>query len=81
MLQIIGNNGGKMPYGEVDRLVKSYNRNSFKAVTRQNLYYRLSKLKNNVPEHETSIIGKSVIAIESTGVTKILHPGVITNSR
>jgi len=46
MLQIIGKNGGKMPYGEVDRIVKSYNKNGFKAVTRQNLYYQLSKLKD-----------------------------------
>ncbi len=69
MLQIIGKNGGKMPYGEVDRIVKSYNKNGFKAVTRQNLYYRLSKLKDMGPENGSGIVGKSIVAIESTGVT------------
>ena len=39
MIQIIGKNGGTMPYGEVYRIVKGYNKNGFKAVTRQNLYY------------------------------------------
>ncbi len=37
LLQLIGANGGKAPYGAVD--------NGFKAVTRQNLYYRLEKIK------------------------------------
>ena len=69
MLQIIGKNGGKMPYGEVDRIVKSYNKNGFKAVTRQNLYYRLSKLKDMGPENGSGIVGKSIVAVESTRVT------------
>ncbi len=70
MLQIIGKiGGGKMPYGEVDRLVKSYNRNGFKDVTWQNLYYQLSKLKDTVSEYGTNLIRKSVVAIESARVT------------
>ncbi len=44
-LKLIGANGGKIPYGSVEKLVKTYNDNGFKAVTRQNLYYRLSKSK------------------------------------
>jgi hypothetical protein len=59
----------EMLYGEGDRLVKSYNRNGFKAITHQKLYYRLSKRKDNVPEYGTNIVGKSVVAIELTGVT------------
>jgi hypothetical protein len=39
MILIIEKNGGKMPYGEVDRIVEGYNNNGFKAITRQNLYY------------------------------------------
>jgi hypothetical protein len=39
MLKLIGNNGGKMPYGEVDKLVKLITIMVFIAVTRQNLYY------------------------------------------
>ena len=47
LLTIIGANGGKVPYGAMDKLVKKFNSNGFKAVNRQNLYYRLEKLKNN----------------------------------
>jgi hypothetical protein len=45
LLKIMTNNGGKVPYGEVDKLLKKYNSTGFKAITRQNLYYRLSKIK------------------------------------
>jgi hypothetical protein len=40
---LIGANGGKIPYGGVDKLVKTYNKNGFKAVDKDNLYYRLKK--------------------------------------
>ncbi len=68
-IQIIGKNGGQMAYGEVDRIVIDYKNNNFKAVTRQKLYYPLSKLKDMGPENGSDIVGKSVVAIESTGVT------------
>jgi hypothetical protein len=45
LLKLIGANGGKIPCGSVEKLVKTYNNNGFKAVTRQNLCYRLSKSK------------------------------------
>jgi hypothetical protein len=45
LLQLIGANGGKAPYGAVNNLVKKYNTNGFKAITRQYLYYRLEKIK------------------------------------
>ncbi len=35
LLQLIGANGGKAPYGAVDNLVKKFHTNGFKAVTRQ----------------------------------------------
>jgi hypothetical protein len=41
LLSLMGANGGKVPYGGLDKIVKSYNKNGFKAGTRQNLYYRL----------------------------------------
>ncbi len=66
MVKIIGNNGGKMPYGEVDKLVKNYNKNGFKAVTRQNLYYRLSKLKDGLGDELT---GKTIVTSATSGVT------------
>jgi hypothetical protein len=40
LLAIMGANGGKIPYGAVDKLVKTYHSNGFKAVTRDNLNYR-----------------------------------------
>lgn len=45
LLMIMGANGGKIPYGAVDKLVKNYHSNGFKAVTRDNLNYRLKKNK------------------------------------
>jgi len=43
----IGANGGKLPYGAMDKLVKKYQSNGYKAVTRQNLYYRLKTMKES----------------------------------
>jgi hypothetical protein len=45
LVKAMANNGGKGAYGEVDKIVKAYNANGFKAIHRQNLYYRLSKQK------------------------------------
>jgi hypothetical protein len=47
LLIIIGVNGGKLPYGAMDKLVKIYQGNVFKAMTRQNLYYRLIRRKED----------------------------------
>jgi hypothetical protein len=55
----MGANGGKIPYGAVNRLVKTYRNNGFKAVTRDNLNYRLKKNKRGV--RSDSLIGGSVI--------------------
>jgi hypothetical protein len=46
LLKLMGANGGKLPYGSMDKLVKRYKDNGFKAVTRQNLYYRLKNVKS-----------------------------------
>jgi hypothetical protein len=45
LLQIIGANGGKIPYGAVNKLLKKYKTIGFKAITWQNLYYMLNKYK------------------------------------
>jgi hypothetical protein len=58
LLAIMGANGGKVPYGAVDKLVKIYQKNGFKAVTRDNLNYRLKKNKKGVTSD--SLIGGSV---------------------
>lgn len=41
LLNIIDANGGKAPHGKFKNIVKAYNANGFKAVTRHNLYYSL----------------------------------------
>ncbi len=48
-LNLLGCNGGKPPYGAVKKLIKSYHVNGYKAVTRKNLYYRLSQTKRKTP--------------------------------
>jgi hypothetical protein len=62
LLILIGANVGKIPYGGVDKLVKTYNTNGFKAVTRDNLYYRLKKHKNN--RDSVSLLGSSMVVSE-----------------
>ncbi len=47
LLREIGSNSGKIGYGVVDKIVKKYNQNGFRAVTRFNLYYRLKRMKNS----------------------------------
>jgi hypothetical protein len=39
----MGANSGTLAYGAVDKLIKKYQSNSYKAVSRQNLYYGLEK--------------------------------------
>jgi hypothetical protein len=58
LLQIIGANGGKIPYGAVNKLLDKYKSNGFKAVSRQNLYYRLEKYKK--ADSNESLVGKSI---------------------
>jgi hypothetical protein len=41
------------------KLVKGYNKNGFKAITRQNLYYRLSKLK--APDSDNNMLGQRIV--------------------
>jgi hypothetical protein len=60
LLVIMGANGGKVPYGAVDKLVKTYHSNGFKAVTRDNLNYRLKKSKSSVGSDP--LVGSSVTA-------------------
>ena len=45
-LKLLGANGGKMPYGAVDKLVRSYNANGFKAVTKKKYIIGYHKIKN-----------------------------------
>jgi hypothetical protein len=66
---LIGTNGGKIPYGAVDKLVKVYHKNGFKGVTRQNIYYRLERSKkcNNKDDFTSStMIGTTVTTTSSS---------------
>ena len=58
LLKVIGANGGKMPYGAMDKLIKRYQGNGFKAVTRQNLYYRLKQRKGKTTTD--NLVGKNL---------------------
>jgi hypothetical protein len=66
LLKIMANNGGKVPYGKVDKLVKNYNSNGFKAITRHNLYYRLSKLKDSKGIDNSGLTGRTVTTSAET---------------
>jgi hypothetical protein len=49
LLTVIGVHGGKLPSGAMDKLVKKYQGNGYKAVTWQNLYFlaKLYKRRHN----------------------------------
>jgi hypothetical protein len=71
LLQIIGANGGKIPYGAVNKLLKKYKSNGFNAVSWQNHYYRLDKYKK--ADSNESLVGKSIsIAGENSAVVSDL---------
>jgi len=66
---LIGTNGGKIPYGAVDKLVKTYHKNGFKGVTRQKLYYQLERSKkcNNKDDFTSStMVGTTVTTTSSS---------------
>jgi hypothetical protein len=66
---LIGTNGGKIPYGAVDKLVKAYHKNGFKGVTRQKLYYQLERSKkcNNKDDFTSStMVGTTVTTTSSS---------------
>jgi hypothetical protein len=44
----------------LDKIVKCYNKNGFKAVTRQNLYYWLRNFKSSQSDDTTSILGRTI---------------------
>ena len=67
----MGANGGKVPYGAVDKLVKIYQKNGFKAVTRDNLNYRLKKNKKGVTS-DSLIDGSVNVSVRSNDVTSDL---------
>jgi hypothetical protein len=62
----MGANGGKLAYGNMDNLIKKYQSNGFKAVNRQNLYYRLEKMKKKGMNDD--IIGKKLSLSDTTAV-------------
>jgi hypothetical protein len=58
LLTVIGVHGGKLPYGAMDKLVKKYQGNGYKAVTRQDLYYRLNCRKED--KTIDNLLGKNI---------------------
>jgi len=67
LLFMMGANGGKLAYGAMDKLIKKYQANGFKAVTRQNLYYRL-KNRKECTTREGLNGGTVSVAVESNAV-------------
>ena len=65
LLKLLGANGGKLPYGAMEKLVKTYNKNDFTAVNRDNLNYRLKQYRNNPPAKDNPVIGKKVLVTTS----------------
>jgi ribosomal protein L44E len=63
---VMAKNGGKSPYGEVDKIVQAYNANGYKAVTKKNLYYRLSKLKSGKNEGDSQMLGATIVTSTQT---------------
>jgi hypothetical protein len=60
LISLMGANGGKVPFGGLDNIVKTYNQNGFKAITRQNLYYRLRNLKAGKTDSKTKLLGQTI---------------------
>lgn len=79
LLFMIGANGGKLPYGAMDKLIKKYQANGFKAVTRQNLYYRLKNRKEFTAREGLTVSTVSV-AVESNAVFSDLTGDTHNNS-
>jgi len=79
---IIGANGGKIPYGAVEKLVKAYHRNGFKGVTRQNLYYRLERSKKCNKKDDSTMVGTTVTTTSSSlGTVSSVTMSYATSSR
>jgi hypothetical protein len=72
LIKMMEKNGGKAPYGTVDKIVKTYNSKGFKAITRQNLFYHLSKLKASKSDDNLLLIGAFI-------VTSLQTEGVMSN--
>jgi hypothetical protein len=66
LLKLLGANGGKLPYGAMENLVKTYNKNGFTAVNHDNLNYRLKRYRNNPPAKDNPVIGKKVTTSNDT---------------
>jgi len=79
LLFMIGANGGKLPYGAMDKLIKKYQANGFKAVTRQNLYYRL-KIRKEFLAREGLTVSTVSVAVESNAVFTDLTGDTHNNS-
>jgi len=82
LLKVLGKNGGKIPYGKMDKLVKTYNLNGFKAVTQDSLYYRLKKYKRGNHDDSTKIHEVTVVttSLESQGVISDLTDEIVTSN-
>ncbi len=63
--------------GSVDKLVKTYNKNGFKAVTSDNFYYRLKKHKNNMDS--VSFLGSSMLVSEHSIISDLSDNHVLIN--
>jgi hypothetical protein len=57
----MGENGGKVSYGAIDKIAKAHNTNGFKAIASQNLYYCPTNLKNDKCDNNSQLIGASIV--------------------
>jgi hypothetical protein len=81
LIGLMGANGGKVPYGGLDKIVKTYNQNGFKAVTRQNLYYRLCNLKSGKTDERTNVLGCTIAASGASQevISDIMEERILTD--
>ena len=74
VIKVIGANGGRVPYGEMDKIVKAYHEAGCKGVTCSNLYYRLSQLKKTNPLIGTTLVLSTESAAVVSALTEDLSP-------
>jgi hypothetical protein len=81
LISLMGGKGRKVPYGGLDKIVKTYNQNGFKAVTRQNLYYQLCNLKAGKTDSKINLLGHTIaVSGASQGViSDIMEERIFTD--
>ncbi len=81
LIKLMAANEGKVPYGDLNKLIKSYEEAGCKGVTRSNLYYRLNLWKKDAKAADPLLGASAAVSSKTLSATSELTGETFTSIR